>query len=83
MNCLTKFAAGCLLVAYLRVHRLDGARRELERATHLEPENASAHYQLGRLYQEVHDLARAEAEFDRTMELQIRGNSPTPQPPTE
>ncbi len=69
--------------AYRRVHRPDEARWELERATQLEPENATAHYQLGRLYQEIHDLARAQAEFDRTRELQIRVNSPTPQPPQE
>ena len=49
-----------------------GARRELERATQLEPDNAVAHYQLGRLYKEIHDLDRAKVEFERTAELKSR-----------
>src|SRR5439155_24880869 len=69
--------------AYRRVHRPDESRRGLERATQLGPENAAAHYQLGRPYQEIHDRGRRPAEIDRTIEVQIPGHRPTPQPPTE
>lgn len=51
---------------------LEKARRELEKATQLEPDNAKAHYQLGRLYKDMHALDRAQAEFQKTEELKAR-----------
>jgi Tfp pilus assembly protein PilF len=67
----------------LRAHRLDEAKRELEQATQLDPNNAKAHYQLGRYYVEIHDVAHAKAEFDRTVAIQSHANRPTPPPPKQ
>jgi len=63
-------------VAYRQVGQLEDSRRELEKATALEPDNPAAHYQLGRLYKEMHTLDRARAEFDRTAELESRAARP-------
>src|SRR5437879_7836737 len=57
---------------YTTLFRSEDSRRELEKATALEPDNPAAHYQLGRLYKEMHTLDRARAEFDRTAELESR-----------
>jgi len=57
-------------MAYLRIGQLPAARRELEKATQPEPDNAATHYQLGRLYSEIHAPDLAKAEFARTAELQ-------------
>jgi Tfp pilus assembly protein PilF len=68
-------------VAYLRSGQMQDAQRELEKATELEPNNAVAHYQLGRLYKEIHDPEHAKAEFDRTAELHDKAVSQTPKSP--
>jgi Tfp pilus assembly protein PilF len=65
----------------MRLHRLDEAKRELEQATQLAPNNAKAHYQLGRFYAEIHDPVHAKAEFDRTTAIQSHANRPTPPAP--
>jgi Tfp pilus assembly protein PilF len=70
-------------MAYLRIGQLPVARRELEKATQLEPDNAAAHYQLGRLYTQIHALDLAKTEFDRTAELQstaAKAKSSAPNP---
>ena len=41
-----------------------------------------AHYQLGRLYTEIHALDKAKAEFDRTAELKSREAGPRSAPTT-
>jgi tetratricopeptide (TPR) repeat protein len=51
---------------------LEKAQGELEKATELEPNNAKAHYQLGRLYKDMHALDRAQAEFQKTEDLNTR-----------
>jgi Flp pilus assembly protein TadD len=68
-------------VYYRKAGQMEPAQRELVRATQLEPDNAVAHYQLGRLYKEIHDLDRAKVEFDRTRELQTRSAGSTSTPP--
>jgi Tfp pilus assembly protein PilF len=64
-------------VYYRKLGQMDLARRELERATQLDPDNAVAHYQLGRLYKDIHALDRAKAEFQRTEELKRRASTVT------
>jgi Flp pilus assembly protein TadD len=44
----------------------------LEEAARLEPENAAAHFQLGRLYKQLKLTERAKKEFDRAGEIQSR-----------
>jgi len=56
--------------AFLRSGKLDDARLHLEKAVILAPEDASAHYQLGKLYKQLKFMDRAKKEFDRTAELQ-------------
>jgi Tfp pilus assembly protein PilF len=55
----------------------------LETATKLEPDNPTAHYQLGRLYKDQHALDRAQSEFDKTAELKTRLAGSQPKPPNE
>ena len=57
---------------YRKIGEMEQARRELVRATELDPNSAVGHYQLGRVYKEINQLDRAKAEFDRTAELQNR-----------
>jgi Tfp pilus assembly protein PilF len=59
-------------VLYRKAGDMERARRELLRATELDPNNPKTHYQLGRLYKDLHEPDRAKAEFDRTAELQSR-----------
>jgi Tfp pilus assembly protein PilF len=59
-------------VAYRQLGQLENAQGELEKATQLEPDNAKAHYQLGRLYKDMHALDRAQAEFKKTEDLNTR-----------
>jgi len=59
---------------------LDAARRELIRATSLDPQNPVAHYQLGRVYKDRNELERAKAEFERTAELESRAAAPKSAP---
>jgi Flp pilus assembly protein TadD len=61
----------------LRAGRLVEAQQDLEKATQLAPDDAAAHYQLGKLYKEMKIMDRAKAEFDRTAELQSRAASAT------
>ncbi len=61
-------------MAYRQLGRLDDSEEQLTQATSLEPENATAHYQLGRVYKDKHLLNKAQAEFDRTEELQNRAS---------
>jgi Tfp pilus assembly protein PilF len=56
-------------VYYRKIGQMNSARRELERATQLDPGNAVAHYQLGRLYKDIHELDVAKVEFERTAEI--------------
>jgi Tfp pilus assembly protein PilF len=58
--------------AYLRAREFDGAQRQLEKAIQINPDDPTAHYQLGRLFNEIHAPERAKAEFQRTEELQRR-----------
>lgn len=51
---------------------LDKAHAELQEATRLDPKNAAAHYQLGRVYQQLHQPERAKAEFDQAAKLQAQ-----------
>jgi Flp pilus assembly protein TadD len=55
---------------------LEDSEEQLIEATSLEPDNATAHYQLGRVYKDKHLLDKAQAEFDRTAELQNRASQP-------
>ncbi len=70
-------------VAYRQNGNLERAQRELETATKLEPDNPTAHYQLGRVYKEEHVLDRAQAEFGKTAELKTRLAGSQPKPPKE
>jgi tetratricopeptide (TPR) repeat protein len=63
-------------VAYRQLGRLEDSEQQLMQAIRLEPDNAVAHYQLGRLYKDKHLLGQAQAEFDRTAELQNRAAKP-------
>ncbi len=63
-------------MAYRQLGRLEDSEGQLTQATTLEPDNATAHYQLGRLYKDKHLLDKAQAEFDRTAELQNRASQP-------
>jgi Flp pilus assembly protein TadD len=47
----------------------DEAALHLEAAVKASPDDASAHYQLGRAYQKLGQAARAEQEFERFREL--------------
>jgi Tfp pilus assembly protein PilF len=38
----------------------------------LDPEDAAAHYQLGRYYKQVHQMEAAKAEFDKVANIQRR-----------
>jgi Tfp pilus assembly protein PilF len=58
--------------AYLRVGRLKEAQAQLDEAVRLDPEDAAAHYQLGRYYKQVHQLEAAKAEFDKVANIQSR-----------
>lgn len=69
--------------ALLRLGKLKGAQSELEEATRLDPENAAAHYQLGRLYKQTKAMERAKAEFDRAGEIQSREASTRPEQPPQ
>jgi Tfp pilus assembly protein PilF len=51
---------------------LKEAQPELEEAARLEPENAAAHFQLGRLYKQLKLTDRAKKEFERAGEIQSR-----------
>jgi Flp pilus assembly protein TadD len=55
----------------------------LERATQLEPDDATAHYQLGRVYKDENFTARAQVEFARTAELQARSAKSRPASPSQ
>jgi tetratricopeptide (TPR) repeat protein len=63
-------------MAYRQLGRLEDSEEQLIEATSLEPDNATAHYQLGRVYKDKHLLDKAQAEFDRTAELQNRASQP-------
>jgi tetratricopeptide (TPR) repeat protein len=63
-------------IAYRQLGRLQESEQQLNQATTLEPENATAHYQLGRVYKDQHLPDKAQAEFDRTAELQNRASKP-------
>jgi len=63
-------------IAYRQLGRLQDSEQQLNQATALEPDNATAHYQLGRVYKDQHLLDKAQAEFDRTAELQNRASKP-------
>ncbi len=65
--------AGAALVA---AGRLDEARAVAELATQVDPEFADAHYNLGKVYERLHD-ARAEAEY--RMALRLRPGHPEAQ----
>jgi len=51
----------------------------LEVATALDARSAIAHYQLGRLYKETHQLDHARTEFQKSSELQ-GGTAPSARP---
>jgi Flp pilus assembly protein TadD len=55
---------------------MEESEEQLTQATTLEPDNATAHYQLGRLYKDKHLLDKAQAEFGRTADLQNRAAQP-------
>jgi Flp pilus assembly protein TadD len=53
----------------------------LEDAARLDPENAAIHFQLGKLYKQMHSMDRARKEFARAEEIQSRAASTeTPKP---
>jgi Tfp pilus assembly protein PilF len=58
--------------AYLRLGRLQEAQTQLEESVRLDPEDASAHYQLGRYYKQVHQMEAAKVEFDKVANIQSR-----------
>lgn len=53
-----------------RASEWDNAISDYERAISLDPDNAKVHYNLGRLYEQVRDVSKAQAEY----RLAIRGN---------
>jgi Tfp pilus assembly protein PilF len=61
--------------AYLRTSRLDKAQIQLEEAARLDPENAAIHFQLGKLYKQMHSMERARKEFARAEEIQSRATA--------
>jgi tetratricopeptide (TPR) repeat protein len=63
-------------IAYRQLGRLEESQQQLTQAIALEPDNPAAHYQLGRVYKDKHLLVQAQAEFDRTAELQNRAAKP-------
>ena len=65
---------------YRKTGEMKKARQQLLLAAELEPDNARAHYQLGRLYTDTNDLVHAKAEFERTAELQGRAAGTPPAP---
>ncbi|WP_445638073.1 tetratricopeptide repeat protein [Nostoc sp. DSM 114161] len=53
-----------------RASEWDNAISDYERAISLDPDNADVHYNLGRLYEQVRDVNKAQTEY----RLAIRGN---------
>lgn len=62
---------------YLHLGDLEAARQELEKAIQSDPNNASAHYLLGRAYQRLGLRGRATDEFRRAQKLFGSGQGPT------
>jgi len=54
---------------YLRTFQLTGAAAEFEEALELDPDNVTAHYQLGSVRSAQNDHARAVAHFKHVLEL--------------
>ena len=69
------FALGCQSSAlasgklYMKQHKYDKARVQLELAVEVEPANAEAHYELGRISGLQGDYVDLAAAFDRAQEL--------------
>lgn len=62
---------------YLHLGQVQAARHELEEAIQHDPNNASAHYLLGRAYEQLGLAERAKDEFRRAEELFGSGQGPT------
>jgi Tfp pilus assembly protein PilF len=56
-------------IVYAESGHKDDARRELESAIKLAPNNVSAHYRLARLYRSMGLTAEAKVEFDKASSL--------------
>ena len=55
--------------AALRLQQLDKARELLSRATEIEPDDAVAHYELGKVLEAQHDTAGAMREYEHACRL--------------
>src|SRR5690242_8737916 len=56
-------------VGLVAEHNVPGAFDHLLRAVQLDPENAEAHNQLGQLFADRHDYARAEQEYQSALHI--------------
>jgi tetratricopeptide (TPR) repeat protein len=56
-------------VVYAKKDRNEDALRELKAAETIKPDNASVHWQLGRLYRTMGDMTQARSEFEKTRAL--------------